>query len=193
MLLPFPILIKSHIQNRKKAVLLALFGLGVFITVIQIIRIQTVKRLADPTDSAPLILWSAVENNLGIIVATIPTLAPLIKYFNERSRHGVSSNTGNKKSGYTGYNSRADVGSRYAVQTWQSRKGVYPLESGNDDTETGSFEGGGGKQSSKEFILGEITVQGGPTATGMPNDGGVPQAEGVITRKTEVMVSYNDK
>lgn len=188
MLLPFPVLMESRIQNRKKVVLLGLFGLGIFITVIQIIRIQTVRRLVDPTDSAPLILWSSVENNLGIIVATIPTLAPLIKYFNERSRHGVSSNTASKKTGFTGY--AGDVGSRYAAQTWQSRKGVYPLESINDDTETGSFEG---KQNSKEFILGELTASGGPTATGMPHDSNVTQAEGVITRKTEVVVTYNNK
>jgi hypothetical protein len=79
MLLPFPVLVKSRIQTRKKLILLGLFGLGLFITIIQIIRIQTVKQLANYVDSAPLILWSAVENNLGIIVANVPTLAPLVK------------------------------------------------------------------------------------------------------------------
>ncbi|KAJ4302085.1 hypothetical protein N0V88_002221 [Collariella sp. IMI 366227] len=89
---PFPVLISARIQNRKKLVLLGLFGLGVFITIIQIIRIMTVKRLANYIDSAPLILWSTVENNLGIIVANVPTLAPLVKCYNERSsRNGMDS------------------------------------------------------------------------------------------------------
>ncbi|KAK4100116.1 hypothetical protein N658DRAFT_428256 [Parathielavia hyrcaniae] len=82
-LLPFPVLAKSRLQTRKKVILLGLFGLGIFITVIQIIRIQTVKHLANYIDSAPLILWSNVENNLGIIVANVPTLAPLVKYYHE--------------------------------------------------------------------------------------------------------------
>ncbi|KAK4127962.1 hypothetical protein N657DRAFT_236459 [Parathielavia appendiculata] len=83
MLLPFPVLAKSRLQTRKKVILLGLFGLGIFITVTQIVRIQKVKQLANYTDSAPLILWSTVESNLGIIVANVPTLAPLVKYYNE--------------------------------------------------------------------------------------------------------------
>jgi hypothetical protein len=35
MMLPFPVLLKSHIQTRKKLILLGLFGLGIFITVIR--------------------------------------------------------------------------------------------------------------------------------------------------------------
>lgn len=56
MLLPFPILLNSQIQNRKKAVLLGLFTLGIFITIIQMTRIQTVRRLISYTDSVPVIL-----------------------------------------------------------------------------------------------------------------------------------------
>ncbi|KAH6841017.1 hypothetical protein B0I37DRAFT_449177 [Chaetomium sp. MPI-CAGE-AT-0009] len=90
MLLPFPVLLHSRLQTRKKLVLLGLFGLGIFITVIQIVRIQTIAQLANYTDSAPLILWSAVENNLGLIVANVPTLAPLVKYYSERSSRAGS-------------------------------------------------------------------------------------------------------
>jgi hypothetical protein len=67
MLLPFPVLLRSHIQTRKKLALLGLLALGIFITIIQVIRIRTVKNLANYLDSASLIMWSAVENNLGII------------------------------------------------------------------------------------------------------------------------------
>jgi hypothetical protein len=143
--LPFPVLAKSQIQKRKKAVLLGLFALGVLITIIQIIRIQTVRRLTNYTDSAPLIMWSTVENNLGIIVACIPTLAPLVKYLNERT------------SGYRNENSRKEVGTRYAMQTWKSgqRKGREPLESGHYEHKDGtSFQCAHiGKGNSTDFIL----------------------------------------
>ncbi|ESA42648.1 hypothetical protein GE21DRAFT_8096 [Neurospora crassa] len=163
MLLPFPVLLKSQIQTRKKVVLLGMFGLGLFITIIQIIRIQTVKRLVNPIDSAPLIMWSTVENNLGIIVTNVPTLAPLIKYFNERSRAG---NTGSRTRG-TGY--PKEVGSRYALQTWRTgkSKGCEKLDSIND-MDLGSIEGNTSKDAnnSTEFIL----------------DGG-------ITKRTDVVIS----
>ena len=141
MALPFPVLLNSQIQTRKKLVLLGLFGLGVFITVIQIIRIQTVKRLANYTDSAPLILWSTVENNLGIIVTCVPTLSPLIKYFSERTRGNTS---GDNSKGHTAGSSHP-IGSRYAMQTWRSSKGMQPLSSGHNV--------GAGKGDSTEFIL----------------------------------------
>lgn len=112
MFLPFPVLMNLKMQNRKKLVLLGLFGLGVFITVIQIIRIMTVKRLAVYTDSAPLIMWSTVETNLGIIVACIPCLSPLFKYFKDRT---VSASRGRSKKAY-------DVGSQYGLRTWKTAK-----------------------------------------------------------------------
>lgn len=110
MLLPFPVLMHLNMQNRKKVVLLGLFGLGIFITVIQIIRIMTVKRLAVYTDSAPLIMWSTVETNLGIIVACVPCLSPLFKYFKDRTLTS-------RKSRKT-----YDIGSQYGLRTWKTTR-----------------------------------------------------------------------
>ncbi|KAG7289436.1 hypothetical protein NEMBOFW57_005807 [Staphylotrichum longicolle] len=162
MLLPFPVLVKSRIQTRKKLILLGLFGLGLFITIIQIIRIQTVKQLSNYIDSAPLILWSAVENNLGIIVANVPTLAPLVKYYNERSSRGAGSNSrptygngtggrggggggGGTGGGLYGPGSRnrggGTVGSKYASGTWKSQR-----SKGGLDTLTGSVHEADGRR-----------------------------------------------
>ncbi|KAI1104726.1 hypothetical protein F4804DRAFT_306105 [Jackrogersella minutella] len=77
MILPFPILARIKIPTRKKIVLLGLFALGFFITIIQIIRIQSMKVLVDPLKSGRIVLWSAVEINLGVIVACVPVLSPL--------------------------------------------------------------------------------------------------------------------
>lgn len=125
MVLPFPVLMSLKMQNRRKVVLLGLFGLGVFITIIQIIRIQTVKRLVVYTDSAPLIMWSAVEANLGVIVASVPCLSPLIKYFRERSTTGSKS-----KYGGTGH----PVGSQYALRTWKSTNNARDTHMGGSDS-----------------------------------------------------------
>ncbi|KAI2638835.1 hypothetical protein GGS26DRAFT_359614 [Hypomontagnella submonticulosa] len=79
MFLPFPVLIKTKIPTKKKVVLLGLFAIGFFITVIQIIRIQYMKSLVEPLNSGTVILWSTVETNLGVIVACVPVLSPLFR------------------------------------------------------------------------------------------------------------------
>ncbi|KAF9879664.1 integral membrane protein [Colletotrichum karsti] len=120
MLLPFPVILKSQIQGRKKVVLLGLFVLGVFVTIIQAIRIQTIKNLVNYLDSAKSIEWSIIENNIGIIIACVPTLAPLVNYFAERSRSSTAGASGPKSS-------------RYALQTWRTgRSGMQPLGTGVD-------------------------------------------------------------
>jgi len=136
MLLPFPVLVNSQIQRRKKLALLGLLALGIFITIIQVIRIQTVKNLANYLDSASLIMWSTVENNTGIIVACIPTLAPLFKYYAEKS---------------TASKSQSQSRSRYALK---SRQGSVPLGS-VIERETRIM---GPDSGSEEFIFGDVGV-----------------------------------
>ncbi|KAK2757816.1 integral membrane protein [Colletotrichum kahawae] len=120
MFLPFPVILKSQIQQRKKVVLLALFILGVFVTIIQAIRIQTIKNLVNYLDSAKSIEWSVIENDIGIIIACVPTLAPLVKYFAEKSRSSTAGASRTKNS-------------KYALQTWRTgRSGMQPLSAGVD-------------------------------------------------------------
>jgi hypothetical protein len=138
MLLPFPVLLSSHIQARKKFALLGLLALGIFITIIQVFRIRTVRNLSNYLDSSSLIMWSTVENNLGIIVASIPTLAPLFKYYTEKTQKSSSGNSHGL----------------YAVKPRGStRNGSFPLGSGvrRDTHIRGPSEGG-----SEEFILGDV-------------------------------------
>ncbi|TEA16461.1 Satratoxin biosynthesis SC1 cluster protein 4 [Colletotrichum sidae] len=189
MLLPFPVLATSKIQKRKKFVLLGLFGLGAFITVIQIIRIQTVHSLANYLDSAPLIMWSAIENNLGIVVTCVPTLAPLVKYFNEKSRSGSRSNKYGAASGYGnrsgvtgggggGGGNNTSVGSRYALQSWRpGMSGMQPLSSGVDHSEH------------------EIGVEGGSRRGKGSDDGSADYHldAPVIVKKTEFVVTSDPR
>jgi hypothetical protein len=143
MLLPFPVLLRSHIQKRKKFALLGLLALGIFITIIQVIRIRAVKNLANYLDSGSLIMWSAVENNLGIVVASIPTLAPLFKYFAERTQKSSGSHSTNRSR------------TMYALGPRRgTRDGSFLLGSGTSRTMyiSGPAEGA----ESEENILGDV-------------------------------------
>ncbi|KAF2127477.1 hypothetical protein P153DRAFT_343584 [Dothidotthia symphoricarpi CBS 119687] len=144
MVLPFPVLIKSQIQKRKKFALLGLFALGTFITIIQVLRIRTVKSLSNYLDSSSIIIWSIVENNLGIIVVCIPTLAPLFRYFAERTQRSSTTNPAERS------RSKNILGPRNGP-----KQGTFPLGSGTDQLSNicASVEGG-----NEEFILGDIAV-----------------------------------
>ncbi|KAF2848175.1 hypothetical protein T440DRAFT_470518 [Plenodomus tracheiphilus IPT5] len=146
MVLPFPVLFRTQIPRRKKVALLGLFALGTFITIIQIIRIRTIRNLANYLDSSKLIMWSTVENNLGIIVASIPTLAPLFKYFAERTQKNSSAR------------SRSSKGSRstmYVLRSVQSGKtSGTPPSRGRRASHILGYDRAG----SEEFILGDGAI-----------------------------------
>jgi hypothetical protein len=144
MFLPFPVLVQSHIQTRKKVVLLGLLLLGAFITIIQVIRIRTVKSLSNYLDSSSLIMWSTVENNMGIIVASIPTLAPLVKYFAEKTQKSSTGKSGTPSRSIYALTSRRNT-----------KQGSIPLGSGvHRTTHIHSTSEGG----SEEFILGNVAA-----------------------------------
>lgn len=52
--------------KKKQIALVGVFALGFFITIIQIIRIFTIKNLKTYTDSQPIVIWSDVEISLGV-------------------------------------------------------------------------------------------------------------------------------
>ncbi len=129
MILPFPVLITTQIPPKKKLILLGLFSLGIFITIIQIVRIQTIHSLQNYLDSSMLIMWSMVENNLGIIIASIPALSPLIRSWREKT-----SKTG-------GGSSERGRGGSYALGTLGTKDGRLRLASQNDRGLRGGEEG----------------------------------------------------
>ncbi|GAM42577.1 integral membrane protein [Talaromyces pinophilus] len=90
-ILPIPVLLKLKLNSKQKLVLVGMFATGFFVTVIQIIRIFTIKNLQSYTDSAAIIIWSAIEISLGIIVPCIPTWAPLVRSMAIASGLGSSS------------------------------------------------------------------------------------------------------
>ena len=94
LVLPIPVLTGMRLPQRQKTVLVFTFALGIFVTIVDVIRIYYLQqassdqiiaqtRLGTELDFAwnasIALMWSAVEVNIGIICACIPTLKPLIK------------------------------------------------------------------------------------------------------------------
>ncbi|KAL2178099.1 uncharacterized protein P884DRAFT_132473 [Thermothelomyces heterothallicus CBS 202.75] len=96
--LPIPVLTSMRLPQRQKTILVLTFGLGVFVAVVDVVRIYYLQQAIDqaPTTSStdPMamfgqsldfswnaslsLMWSAVEVNVGIMCACVPTLKPLI-------------------------------------------------------------------------------------------------------------------
>ncbi|OTB07058.1 hypothetical protein M426DRAFT_93609 [Hypoxylon sp. CI-4A] len=96
--LPLPVLTSMRLPRRQKIILIFTFALGVFVTVVDVVRIyyleqaitQNIATLATSPvtfghspefawNASVSFMWSAVEVNVGIICACIPTLKPLIR------------------------------------------------------------------------------------------------------------------
>ncbi|PWW80904.1 hypothetical protein C7212DRAFT_162016 [Tuber magnatum] len=99
-ILPIPLFLKTLIPNRKKVVLIVLFALFGFTTVCSVMRMVQIITIAKNGNSTMLVLWGTIEMNVGITTTCIPTLAPLFKFFQERTSAKASS-------GYTSSASKA--------------------------------------------------------------------------------------
>lgn len=75
--LPIPVLLKLQLRRRQKIALVVIFALGFFVTIIQIIRIFTVKNLKTYTDSKPIIIWSLIEVSIAVSSFPLPLPLPL--------------------------------------------------------------------------------------------------------------------
>ncbi|KAI1177642.1 fucose permease [Nemania sp. FL0916] len=96
--LPLPVLTSMRLPPRQKVILIITFTLGIFVTIVDVVRIYYLQTAINEAPSKPTsdpnaafggspefawnaslaLLWSAVEVNVGITCACIPTLKPLI-------------------------------------------------------------------------------------------------------------------
>ncbi|PQE27365.1 hypothetical protein CJF32_00000332 [Rutstroemia sp. NJR-2017a WRK4] len=97
LVLPIPVLTGMRLPHRQKAILVFTFAMGIFVAIVDVVRIYYLQQASRDFDSAALrnsklgtgedfaynaslaFMWSAVEVNVGIICACIPTLKPLMK------------------------------------------------------------------------------------------------------------------
>jgi fucose permease len=94
LILPIPVLTAMQLPRKQKIILIATFGLGIYVIATDVVRIYYLQQSSGPSSphTSPLLgnevdfsyhasvsfMWSAVEVNLGIVCACIPTMKPLI-------------------------------------------------------------------------------------------------------------------
>ncbi|KAL5363007.1 hypothetical protein BJX96DRAFT_177689 [Aspergillus floccosus] len=167
--LPMPVLLQLQLRLRQKIALIGVFALGFFVTIIQILRIFTIKNLKTYTDSQPIVLWSTIEISLGVIIACIPTYGPLFKSFasninSYRKRQTDPSYrlTSRQQSHTQASSQRRKLGSHDDIDTFvcdedgdESSVPARPFDNSTPHTTTiMSTQNGLGDNSSEEHILG---------------------------------------
>ena len=79
-----------QIQKAKKAGVFLAFSVGLFVCIVECIRIYYVFKISNSVDvtwnNAAVTLWTAVEGCVSVICACIPTMAPLLKHIHDNSR-----------------------------------------------------------------------------------------------------------
>ncbi|KAL1862400.1 hypothetical protein Plec18167_005795 [Paecilomyces lecythidis] len=95
LILPMPVLKSLQLPRRQKWALMGVFALGSFVTVTSILRLQSlyvISKSKDQTyDNVGAATWSAVECNVAIICASLPSLRPFISRIFPRLFSGISS------------------------------------------------------------------------------------------------------
>ncbi|KAF2140161.1 uncharacterized protein K452DRAFT_351978 [Aplosporella prunicola CBS 121167] len=82
---PMPLISSLRLPMRQKASVMGVFALGGFVCIVSILRLALVQIYAAKQQTeksgATLIVWSAVEANVGIICASLMALKPLLAKF----------------------------------------------------------------------------------------------------------------
>lgn len=96
LVVPIPVVTSIQLPRKQKIILVFTFALGIFATIVDVIRIYYLQKAIDTQRSLNLqeqigrssdfawtasiaLMWSVVEVNTGIICACIPTLRPLFR------------------------------------------------------------------------------------------------------------------
>jgi Fungal rhodopsin domain len=108
MLIPLWTLPKLRISLTKKLSLLALFTLAFFAIIAAVIR--CVISVTDSTSLTKVLIWSAVEETVSMIVANIPILRPLFfRGKNFESSVGNTARLATNRSRYTDHQALPDT------------------------------------------------------------------------------------
>lgn len=144
--LPIPMLTGMRLPPRQKTILVLTFGLGIFVTIVDVIRIYYLQQAIssvttsisdDPNsrfggqrefsfNASLSFMWSAVEVNVGIMCACVPTLKPLIikilpAMIIDPDGSGLSAHKERDGQGIRGSRAGSDVvGASVGRESWRS-------------------------------------------------------------------------
>ncbi|ESZ98764.1 hypothetical protein SBOR_0870 [Sclerotinia borealis F-4128] len=95
--LPLGKLSKLVMSPTKKITIMFMFSLGLFVTTISVIRLQSLIQFANTTnvtwDYVPAAYWSTLELHVGIICGCLPSLRPLLNLIMPKLQSTVAVST----------------------------------------------------------------------------------------------------
>jgi hypothetical protein len=138
---PIPLLWHVQIDTRVKCSIIALLGLGIFASTAAIVRLTVTINLSATTDflhhAMPVAAWAHAELGLGVILANLPALRPLLEKL-------LSLRSTSRSSGKRGYTD-PKIGDRYLEleEGMRSRKSTQKgtMMGSNKGTETRIYGG----------------------------------------------------
>ncbi|KAF2126486.1 integral membrane protein [Dothidotthia symphoricarpi CBS 119687] len=144
MLLPIPFIRKLQMAVGTKLGLAAIFGIGLFVTAITVIRINVLLNVdfTDLSYSMPdAVFWSVAEPAVAIINCCVATLRPLLKIISPSRLWSFSEGNATDRAGYShGIDSRHKLRNQLAAEHDE-----YPLTCTEDGMTNMVFISGDGK------------------------------------------------
>ncbi|EPS29322.1 hypothetical protein POX_f08366 [Penicillium oxalicum] len=108
MLLPLRQLYKLKLSWKKKAYVMCMFGLGIFVTLVSVLRLNSLIHFASTQnltwDYVAVGYWSTIECDVGVICACLPAIRSLLRH----AAPGVFGDTEQNKSYGTGSHGRGN-------------------------------------------------------------------------------------
>ncbi|ETS88252.1 hypothetical protein PFICI_02080 [Pestalotiopsis fici W106-1] len=143
-LLPIPQLWALQMSLKRKLGVILMFTVGLFVTICSIIRLQTIMEFgnsADPTyDYSALAVWSLVEIDVGVICASLPGVAALLRRVFPRlfTTRGSSDPSAQKES--TGNSGGSDFRKQGFARMHERRNNISKTVSITVDSKSDEFE-----------------------------------------------------
>ena len=199
LLLPMPVLKAMHLPRKQKWILYVTFGFGIFVAVVDVVRISYLQdaALTKAEDNisrqgqgnaasqerindfswyiAYSFMWSVIEVNVGIMIACVPALKPLVSRFvPQLIKDKVHYGTG--KGGSNGTMQTADMAAAHRVPSFIEPP--QPAHRANGDSPARASSG---DMSFEEFLgtpsLGEFQSGLERTDTAMTNTSVLTRAD----------------
>ncbi|KAJ5343674.1 uncharacterized protein N7506_003498 [Penicillium brevicompactum] len=138
MVLPLRQLYHLNLSIKKKSYVICMFSLGVFVTLVSILRLNSLIHFASTTnltwDYVSIGYWSTIECDVGVICACLPAIRSLLR----RVAPGLFGDTEHPQSYGMNSHSRG-TGSRFEgvnVQSKNDQRDFYPLEDIDNTSES---------------------------------------------------------
>ena len=138
--LPIPKLLSlTAYDTRRKAAVMVIFMIGLFVTACSVVRLQYVSLLGKYTNATyhynSISLWSGLEGEVGVICACLPTIVgPILYFFREYVGSRIATYTRSMSRG------RSSCVTGDSVARLPSSASERDIEAGGRDTKLGGIE-----------------------------------------------------